>query len=87
MTENVNLAKCLYTDKSVIIGSYNFREEDQDAGFVIDTEDIGLRLKAFEYWKCAEIGLSSGPHPESIKFVIAEALPNQGKTYHIRPTK
>ena len=54
------------------------REEDEAAGFVIDTEDIGLRLKAFEYWKCAETGLSSGHHPESIKFVIAEALPNQG---------
>lgn len=55
-----------------------FSEEDEDSGFVIDTEDIGLRLKAFEYWKCAETGLSSGNHPESIKFVVAEALPNQG---------
>lgn len=45
---------------------------------MIDTEDIGLRLKAFEYWKCAETGLSLGNHPESIKFVVAEALPNQG---------
>lgn len=53
-------------------------EEDVDRGFVIDSEDVGLRLKAFEYWKCAETGLSAGTHPESIKFVIAEALPNQG---------
>lgn len=53
-------------------------DEDEDSGFIIDTEDIGLRLKAFEYWKCAETGLSLGSHPESIKFVIAEALPNQG---------
>ncbi|XP_060570858.1 4-hydroxyphenylpyruvate dioxygenase-like protein [Ruditapes philippinarum] len=53
-------------------------DEDSENGFVIDTEDIGVRLKAFEYWKCAETGLSLGSHPESIKFVIAEALPNQG---------
>ncbi|KAL4231353.1 hypothetical protein ACF0H5_008932 [Mactra antiquata] len=54
------------------------RDEDVQNGFVIDTEDIGLRLKAFEYWKCAESGISTGNHPESIKFVVAEALPNQG---------
>ncbi|XP_045190695.2 4-hydroxyphenylpyruvate dioxygenase-like protein [Mercenaria mercenaria] len=53
-------------------------DEDEAKGFVIDTEDIGLRLKAFEYWKCAETGLSLGNHPKSIKFVVAEALANQG---------
>ncbi|KAJ8316815.1 hypothetical protein KUTeg_004719, partial [Tegillarca granosa] len=52
------------------------REEDEDSGFVIDTEDIGLRLKAFEYWKCAEVGLMDNVSG-SIKFVIAEALANQ----------
>jgi len=58
--------------------SFYFRDEDIDQGFVIESEDIGLRLKAFEYWKCAETGLSSGNRPDSIKFVVAEALPNQG---------
>ncbi|XP_052772922.1 4-hydroxyphenylpyruvate dioxygenase-like protein [Mya arenaria] len=54
------------------------RDEDEASGFVIDSEDIGVRLKAFEYWKCAETGLTTGNRPDSIKFVIAEALPNQG---------
>lgn len=57
--------------------SYICRDEDEDSGFVIDTEDIGLRLKAFEYWKCAEVGLMDNISG-SIKFVIAEALANQG---------
>ncbi|WAR21881.1 HPDL-like protein [Mya arenaria] len=38
------------------------RDEDEASGFVIDSEDIGVRLKAFEYWKCAETGLTTGPN-------------------------
>ncbi|CAC5411050.1 unnamed protein product [Mytilus coruscus] len=53
-------------------------DEDTDDGFVIDTEDIGIRLKAFEYWKCAETGLYSQGPDNSLKFVIAEALEGQG---------
>ncbi|XP_041370835.1 4-hydroxyphenylpyruvate dioxygenase-like protein [Gigantopelta aegis] len=53
------------------------REEDENEGFVVDAGNTGLRLKAFEYWKCAEIGLTSGK-ANSIKFIIAEALSNQG---------
>lgn len=56
-----------------------FSDEDTDDGFVIDTEDIGIRLKAFEYWKCAETGLFSQGPENSLKFVIAEALEGQGK--------
>nr|KAG5700679.1 hypothetical protein BaRGS_015509 [Batillaria attramentaria] len=38
-----------------------------------------MRLKAFEYWKCAETGLATGDSTiGSVKFVIAEALPDQG---------
>ncbi|KAL3864295.1 hypothetical protein ACJMK2_005989 [Sinanodonta woodiana] len=55
------------------------RDEDEKEGFVINSADIGLRLKAFEYWKCAETGFYSvDSSKHSIKFVIAEALPNQG---------
>ena len=46
---------------------------------MIDTEEVGLRLKAFEYWKCSETGLTSDTAvPNTIKFVLAESLPGQG---------
>ena len=45
---------------------------------MIDTEEVGLRLKAFEYWKCSETGLTSDPATNGIKFVLAESLPGQG---------
>ncbi|XP_035824057.1 4-hydroxyphenylpyruvate dioxygenase-like protein isoform X2 [Aplysia californica] len=55
-------------------------EESESEGFVISGKDIGLRMKALEYWKCAELGLQSNPNcaVQSFKVVIAEALPNQG---------
>ncbi|XP_033757484.1 4-hydroxyphenylpyruvate dioxygenase-like protein [Pecten maximus] len=56
-------------------------DEDTDDGFVINTTDIGLRLKAMEYWHCAETGITAAHQSDSvntIKFVIAEALPDQG---------
>jgi hypothetical protein len=57
----------------------NCRDESDEEGFVIKGEDIGMRLKAFEYWKCAETGLATEEKAQgSVKFVIAEALPNQG---------
>lgn len=52
--------------------------EDKDEGFVINNADVGVRLKAFEYWKCAETGLYSEGSENSVKFVIAEALADQG---------
>ncbi|XP_029645901.1 4-hydroxyphenylpyruvate dioxygenase-like protein [Octopus sinensis] len=33
--------------------------EDDGEGFVINLPNMALRLKAFEYWKCAETGVSS----------------------------
>ncbi|OWF50988.1 4-hydroxyphenylpyruvate dioxygenase-like protein [Mizuhopecten yessoensis] len=56
-------------------------DEDANDGFVINTTDIGLRLKAMEYWHCAETGITTPEKSEGvngIKFVIAEALPDQG---------
>ena len=55
-----------------------FSDENEESGFVIDTEEVGLRLKAFEYWKCSETGLTSDPATNGIKFVLAESLPGQG---------
>jgi hypothetical protein len=57
----------------------HFSNEDKDEGFVINNADVGVRLKAFEYWKCAETGLYSEGSENSVKFVIAEALADQGK--------
>lgn len=58
------------------------RDEDTDNGYVIQGNDIGLRLTAMEYWKCSEVGLSMSTTEEKktdCKFVIAESLPYQGK--------
>ena len=58
-----------------------FRDENEENGFVIDTDEVGLRLKAFEYWKCSETGLTTDTAvPNTIKFVLAESLPGQGTT-------
>lgn len=51
-------------------------------------EDIGMRLKAMEYWKCAEVGLTvpSTTHGEFLlKLVIGEPLLGFGK-YFVYPT-
>lgn len=48
--------------------------------------DIGIRLKALEYWRCAEVGLIA-PSPSSssliddasLKLVLVEAVPGVGK--------
>lgn len=56
-------------------------EENEEDGFVLGG-DIGLRLKALEYWKCAETGLAvptATTDDFSLKLVIAEALPNVSK--------
>ena len=59
------------------------RDESESEGFVISGQDIGLRMKALEYWKCAERGLSAqaGGDVEGFKVVIAEALEGQGLQY------
>lgn len=60
---------------------YFYRDEDIDNGYVIQGNDIGLRLTAMEYWKCSEVGLSMSTTEEKktdCKFVIAESLPYQG---------
>uniref|UniRef100_UPI00398F26D4 4-hydroxyphenylpyruvate dioxygenase-like protein n=1 Tax=Pristiophorus japonicus TaxID=55135 RepID=UPI00398F26D4 len=58
------------------------RSDNVDNGYVIEGNDIGLRLTAMEYWKCSEVGMSIPPTEGKkidCKFVIAESLPYQGK--------
>ena len=62
------------------------RDEDDDQGLVLSTNDVGLRLRAMEYWKCAEVGLVTEEQTGSgavsrLSLVIAEGLPPiQGST-------
>uniref|UniRef100_A0A4W5KNQ5 4-hydroxyphenylpyruvate dioxygenase-like n=1 Tax=Hucho hucho TaxID=62062 RepID=A0A4W5KNQ5_9TELE len=55
--------------------------EDVDEGYVLNEEDIGLRLTAMEYWKCSKTGIElpfTDKKEPDCKFVIAESLPEQG---------
>ncbi|XP_064816538.1 4-hydroxyphenylpyruvate dioxygenase-like protein isoform X2 [Oncorhynchus masou masou] len=57
--------------------------EDVDEGYVLNTEGIGLRLTAMEYWKCSQTGIKlpfTDDKQPDCKFVIAESLPDQGVT-------
>ena len=57
------------------------RDEDDDQGLVLSSQNVGLRLRAMEYWKCAEVGLvaedemSDSDSPSRLSMVIAEGLP------------
>lgn len=59
-----------------------FSNEDEDDGFLISDTGIGMRMKAMEYWKCSETGLTSGNSQESIRFVLVESLKGQGNVMH-----
>ncbi|GFO47825.1 4-hydroxyphenylpyruvate dioxygenase [Plakobranchus ocellatus] len=52
-------------------------DEDKNQGLVLSNKNVGLRLRAMEYWKCAEVGLvAPGEGTESrLSMVIAEGLP------------
>eukprot|EP00062_Callorhinchus_milii_P018186 gi/632971425/ref/XP_007902166.1/ PREDICTED: 4-hydroxyphenylpyruvate dioxygenase-like protein [Callorhinchus milii] len=67
-------------DRSAYSG--DFLNEDVNEGYVIEGNDVGLRLTAMRYWKCSEVGMSIPATKEKkmdCKFVIAESLPYQGK--------
>ena len=39
--------------------------------------EVGMALKAMEYWRCAETGVQAAPdasHEPTLKFVVAESL-------------
>lgn len=60
--------------------SYAYREESEEEGLVLGGE-IGMRLKAMEYWRCAEVGLavpSATLENSELKMVIAEPLKGFG---------
>ncbi|XP_059164950.1 4-hydroxyphenylpyruvate dioxygenase-like protein isoform X2 [Physella acuta] len=54
------------------------RQEIPDEGLVLSTDNVGLRLRAMEYWKCAEVGLTT-PRDDGVlgrlSLVVAEGLP------------
>ncbi|XP_066945898.1 4-hydroxyphenylpyruvate dioxygenase-like protein [Macrobrachium rosenbergii] len=61
------------------------RKESEEEGFVL-ADNIGLRLKVMEYWKCAESGLAFPPEEanegdSSLKLVIAEPLPEVSNSH------
>ena len=55
---------------------YIFSAEDEEEGFVL-RENVGLRLKALEYWRCYETGLYCKAHHEGdvpLRLVIGEPI-------------
>ncbi|XP_071946875.1 4-hydroxyphenylpyruvate dioxygenase-like protein [Antedon mediterranea] len=56
-------------------------DEDKDEGFVVRGNDVGMRLKAMEYWRCnsTRFAASDDNSEQPTNFVVAEALPGQGK--------
>ncbi|KAG0726088.1 4-hydroxyphenylpyruvate dioxygenase-like protein [Chionoecetes opilio] len=53
------------------------REDTEEEGFMLSESVVNMRLKAMEYWRCAEAGLtmpSSTSEGSSLKIVIAESL-------------
>ncbi|XP_071947483.1 4-hydroxyphenylpyruvate dioxygenase-like protein [Antedon mediterranea] len=57
-------------------------DEDKDEGFVVRVNDVGMRLKAMEYWRCNSTRFAAASDDNSEQptiFVIAEPLPGQGK--------
>ncbi|KAK7069320.1 hypothetical protein SK128_010254 [Halocaridina rubra] len=61
------------------------KDESENEGFVL-RENIGLRLKAMEYWRCAETFLAApdaNNEDKSLKLVIAEPLPGVS-TSHVQ---
>lgn len=62
---------------------YPYRAESEEEGLVLEGE-IGMRLKAMEYWRCAEVGLaapSATLEDSELKMVIAEPLKGFGNFF------
>ena len=63
---------------------YSYREESFENGFVL-ADNIGLRLKAIQYWLCNENGIKFGPNctgpDQPIRIVIAEPLLHIGMDF------
>jgi len=52
-------------------------QDSEEDGLVIG-EDVGMRLKVLQFWKCSESGLATENMNdwEQLKIVVAESLPN-----------
>ncbi|KAK7009789.1 4-hydroxyphenylpyruvate dioxygenase-like protein isoform X1 [Biomphalaria glabrata] len=60
------------------------RDEDKENGLVLSTDKVGLRLRAMEYWKCAEVGLLAADTDdghERLPIVIGEALSSEPENF------
>lgn len=60
------------------------RAESEEYGFVVDSEpgNVGLRLKAMDYWRCSELGVmqdGAGGTGREVKLVFAEPLQGVGE--------
>lgn len=64
---------------------FELNDEEKEDGFKIESfvngSYVGMKLTAMEYWKCAEVGIEvkSNDPREGVKFVLAEAMPGQGR--------
>jgi len=64
---------------------YHCSTEDEKEGFVL-RENVGLRLKALEYWHCNETGLYSHNQSTgdiSLKVVIGEPITAIGELMYL----
>ncbi|CAG0918950.1 unnamed protein product [Notodromas monacha] len=66
--------------------SSGFRSDDAKEGIRIEG-NVGLRLRAMEYWKCAELGIQADVKPSAggdsgLRIVVAESLwPQKGNAH------
>lgn len=69
---------------SIFFFSFFRRNDDEEQGMVVKETSSGLRLKALEYWRCSEQGLSltesSHTDPDKPAFVFAEAISGPGNS-------
>ncbi|KAK6174629.1 hypothetical protein SNE40_017868 [Patella caerulea] len=59
---------------------FSLNRDDPDGSLVVKGPNVGLRLSAFDYWKCSETGLTF-PGKNKLTFVIAEPFGNSGHSH------
>lgn len=68
---------------AIIVFFLQFCRQDTELEGLVIGDDVGLRLKVMQFWKCSESGLASQVYDdgksEPLKIVIAESLPNLSK--------
>lgn len=77
-TGSVSICGIQVQNYKMILVSSIYSEETVQDGMVIE-DSVGLRLKAMEYWCCAESGVKSKCSDGStFKFVIGESMRRHG---------